>query len=103
MPCDNPEGWEGTYVYRWVILVDRWQKLQHCKVIILQLKKKFFFLKGLHIEPQLSAGVKEAAQQSIGGRPGKSSIPEGQLGLLSRGGVHFQGCSGLVSQLAGVS
>ena len=85
---------EGTYAYRWVILVDVWQKLQHCKAIILQLqlkKKK----RGLHIEePHISAGIKEAAQQSTGGRPGKSSFP---------GGVHFQGCSGLVSQVAGVS
>ena len=40
-------GWEiqeeGTYVYRWVILVDVWQKLQHCKAIILQFF--FFFFK----------------------------------------------------------
>ena len=32
---------EGTYAYLWLIHVDVWQKpTQHCKAIILQLKKK---------------------------------------------------------------
>ena len=32
---------EETYVYLWLIHVDVWQKsTQHCKAIILQLKKK---------------------------------------------------------------
>ena len=36
----------GTYVYWWLMHVDVRQKLtQHCKTIILQLKKKFFFQK----------------------------------------------------------
>ena len=31
---------EGTYVYLWLINVDRWQKpIQYCKAIILQIKK----------------------------------------------------------------
>jgi len=46
--CDNLEGWDGvgsgrqeTYVYLWLIHVVVWQKpTQHCKAIILQLKKK---------------------------------------------------------------
>ena len=50
---DNLEGWEevrhgrgfrreGTYVYRWLIRVDVWQKpAQHCKANILQ-QKTFF-------------------------------------------------------------
>ena len=44
---DNLEGWggerdarEGTWVYRWLILVDERQKTtKFCKAIILQLKK----------------------------------------------------------------
>ena len=44
---DNPERWGGegcgdmmggTHVHPWLIHVDVWQKLQYCKVIILQLK-----------------------------------------------------------------
>ena len=36
----------GTYVSLWLIHVDGWQKpTQNCKASILQLKKKFFFLK----------------------------------------------------------
>ena len=32
---------EGTYVYLWLTPVDVWQKTaQHCKAMILQLKKK---------------------------------------------------------------
>ena len=32
---------EGSYVYLWLVLADVWQKpTQHCKAIILQLKKK---------------------------------------------------------------
>ena len=53
VPCDNLEGWNGrvgvggsfkrerVYVYLWLINVVVWQKpIQHCKAIILQLKKK---------------------------------------------------------------
>ena len=36
-------GREGTYVYLWLIHVDVWQKpLRYYKIIILQLKIKFF-------------------------------------------------------------
>ena len=32
---------EGTHVYLWLIYVVKWQKpTQHCKVIIIQIKKK---------------------------------------------------------------
>lgn len=60
--------------------------------------------RGLHVEePHIGVGIKEAAQQSTGARPGKSGSLGDQLGPLSRGGVHSQGCSGQVSQAAGVS
>ena len=51
MLCDNlervnaagngKEGQEGTYVYLWLTHIDVWQKpTQHCKALILQLKRK---------------------------------------------------------------
>ena len=69
MLCDNLEGgmgWqgggsfkrEGTYIYLWLIHVDKWQKpTQHYKAVILQLKIKFlktlktphFCLKEVHL------------------------------------------------------
>ena len=53
---DNPEGWggegaasrvqgEGTHVYLWLIHDEVCQKTpQYCKVIVLQLNKKFKYL-----------------------------------------------------------
>ena len=44
---------EGSCVYLWQIHVDVWQKpTQYCKAIILQLKKKIFFLEPLYWKKQ---------------------------------------------------
>ena len=37
--CDHLDGWDGVYVYSWLVHGDIWQKLtQCCEAIILQLK-----------------------------------------------------------------
>ena len=42
-----------THLYLWLIYVDAWQKpTQYCKAIILQLKKKNFFLEPLYWKKQ---------------------------------------------------
>ena len=42
---EGGSGW-GTHIHPWLIHVNLWQKpIQYCKVISLQLKEIFFFLK----------------------------------------------------------
>ena len=56
---DDPEGWDGegesgwgTHVHPWPIHVNVWQKPpQYCKVISLQLKKKFVIVGPVGVKP----------------------------------------------------
>ena len=95
--CNNLEQWdgkggggrfkrEGTYVYLWRIHVDVWQKpTQHCKAIILQLKRNKFL-------KEREKGLQQAHKGEIGGGWREGTSTRGKIPnflLLRLLWVHF--------------